>query len=71
MVNSLADTGAQSNLCVWKNFKDGGLGKNDLPSVLVTTQDANKISVNILGAFRAIVSGMSPKNEVISCTSII
>ena len=71
MVSALAYTGAQSNLWGQKNFQDAGFGKNDLLPVTITIRAANKIQVNILGAFRATVSGMSPKNEVVSCNSII
>ena len=71
MVSALADTGSQSNLWGWKNFQDAGFGKNDLLPVSITIRAANKIPVNILGAFRATFSGTSPKNEVISCNGII
>ena len=39
--------------------------------VSVTIRAANKIPVNILGAFEATFSGMSPKKEVISCDWIV
>ena len=54
-----------------KNFQDAGFVKNDLLPVPITIRAANKISINILGDFRATVSGMSPKNEVVSCNSVI
>ena len=71
MVSALADTGALSNLQGWKNFQDAGFGKNDLLPVSITIRAANNIPKNVLGAFRATLSGMSPKNEVFSCNSII
>ena len=71
MINALADTGAQSNLWEWKSFQDNGFDKNDLLPVAITIRTANKIQINILGAFRATVSGISPRNEVVSCSSII
>ena len=54
-----------------KNFQDAGFGKNDLISVSITIRSANKILINILGALKATVSGMSPKYKVVSCNSII
>ena len=73
MVSVLADTGTltQSNLRRWKNFQDAGFGKNDLLFVSITIRAANKIPISILGTFKATVSEMSPKNEVVSCNSII
>ena len=71
MLSALADTGAQSNLWGWKNFQDAGFGKNDLFPVPITIWTANKIPIIILGAFRATVSRISPRNEVVSCNSII
>ena len=37
----------------------------------VDIRAANKIPVNILGAFKATFSGMSPKNDVVSCNGTI
>ena len=71
LVSALADTSAQWNLWGWKNFQDAGFGKNDLIPVSVTIQAANKILVYILGALKATVSRMTPKNEIVSCNSII
>ena len=71
MGSSLADTGAHSDLWGWKNFQDADFGKNDLLPVSITIRAANKIPVNILGAFRATFSGMSPKNKVISYNGVI
>ena len=71
MISALADTGAQSNLWGWKNLQDAGFSKNDLLPVSITIWAAKKIPINILGAFRATVSGVSPKNEVVSCNRII
>ena len=39
--------------------------------VSITIQAANKIPVNILGAFKAIFSGMSPKKEVIRYDGVV
>ena len=71
MVSASANTGAQSNFWGWKNFQDAGFGKNDLLPVSITIWAFNEIPINILGAFRDTVSGMSSKNEVVSCNSII
>ena len=71
MVSALDDTGAQSNRSGQKNFQYAGFGKNDLLPVSITIRTANKIPVNILGAFRAAFSGWFPKNELISCNGII
>ena len=58
------------NLRRAKTFEHAGFCKNDLLPVSIRVQATNKISVNILGAFRATVSGMCSNNEVISCNSI-
>ena len=71
IVRALADTGAQSNLWGWKHFQDAGFGKNDLLLVSITVQAANKIPIKIVVAFRATVSEMYPKNEVVNCNSVI
>ena len=52
-------------------FLDAGFGKNNLLPVSVLIWDANNIPVKTFDVFIATVSGMSPKNEVISCNSII
>ena len=65
-ISALADTDAQSNPLGWKNFPDAGIDKNDLLPVSVTIRTANKVPVNILGYFRATVSGLSLKNKVIN-----
>ena len=70
-VSALADTGAQSNLWGWKNFQEAGFCKKDLMPVSITIRAANKIPINILGAFKATFSGMSPKKEVIRCDGIV
>ena len=73
MVSELGDTGARSNGKIFgqKTFQDAGFDKNELLPVSITIQNANKIPVNILGAFRATVNRMSLKNEVISYNIII
>ena len=71
VVSALTGTGAQSNLWGWKDFQDAGFGKNALIPVSITICAANKTPVNILGAFKATISGISPKNKVISCNGII
>ena len=40
-------------------------------SVFITIRAANEIPINILGAFKATFSGMSPKKEVIRCDGIV
>ena len=66
MGSSLADNCAHSNLWGWKNFQVAGFLRM-ISSCINHNSAANKITVNILGAFRATFSGMSPKNKVISC----
>ena len=39
--------------------------------VSITIRAVNKIPINILGAFKANFSGMSPKEEVIRCDGIV
>ena len=71
MVSALADTGEQSSLWGWKSFQDAGFSMNDLIAVSSTIRTAKKIPIKILGAFRATVSGISPRNGVISCIGFI
>ena len=44
---------------------------NDLIAVSSTIRTAKKIPIKILSAFRATVSGISPRNEVVSFIGII
>ena len=69
-VSALTDTCAQANLWGWKSFQGTGFCKKDLMPVSITIRAAIKIPVNILGAFKATFSGMSPKKEVIRCDGI-
>ena len=69
-VSALADTGAQSNLWGWKDFQETGFCKKDLMPVSITIPAANKIPINILGAFTATFSGMSPKKRLSDVTEL-
>ena len=53
MGSALADTGAQSNLWGWKNFKYAGYGENDLLPVLITIRAANNILMNYFKRFQS------------------
>ena len=70
-ISGVADTGAQSNLWGLEGFEKAGFRQSDLLKVNVTIRAANKHPVNILGAFNATFSGMSPDNEVVSGTGIV
>ena len=54
-----------------EKLQDAGFGKNDRLPVSITIRTANKILINILGAFKATVNVISPRKEVIICNSII
>ena len=64
-VEGIADTGAQSNLWGWNGFKSAGFGQEDLRPVKVRIRAANQHPINILGAFEATFSGVSPDGKTI------
>ena len=70
-ISGIADTGAQSNLWGWEDFRKAGFRREDLQKVNVKIRAANKNRVNILGAFVANFSGMSPSNEIVRGTGIV
>ena len=70
-VDGIADTGAQTNLWGWDDFVKAGFDRKDLRSVCVKICAANKNPINVLGAFMAVFSGMSPNNELITCEDVV
>ena len=70
-VDGIADTGAQSNLWGWDDFVNAGFNKKDLQSVHIKIRAANKHPINVIGAFKAVFSGMSPDNKLISCEDVV
>ena len=68
---AIADTGAQSNLWGFNDFKSKGFSKNDLQPVNLRISAANNHSLNIIGGFNARFTGSSPKGHNISCCATI
>ena len=70
-IEGIADTGAQSNLWGWDDFRKAGFKRQDLQTVRITIRAANKHPINILGAVKATFSGVSPEGITIKCNDIV
>ena len=70
-VNCIADSGAQSNLWGFDEFKRSGFSARDLEPVRLTISAANNHPLKIIGAFRAELKGTSPDGRLVSCRALI
>ena len=66
-VNGIADSGAQSNLWGFEDFKKSGLSLNILKPVTLKFRGVDKSQIQIIGGFNTICSGYSPNGDIIYC----
>ena len=70
IVNGLADTGAESNLWSWREFRKAGFRKEDLIHMPIRISGADGHPFNIIGAFKATFSGTSETDRHIQCDMV-
>ena len=70
-IKGVADSGAMSNLWGLHQYLASGFSKADLKSVSMDVRAANRNSINIVGAFEAVIQGYSPIGETISSSCLV
>ena len=70
-LSAIADTGAQSNLWSYNDFKAKGFTDKDLEPVTCRISAANNQCLNILGAFNAKFEGVAPDSTSIECSAVV
>ena len=70
-VDGLADSGAQSDVWGLDEYRKAGYLQEDLCTVSLTLNAANKSSIRIDGAFFTTISGKTADGSTISCKSMV
>ena len=70
-VPCIADSGAQSNLWGFVDFKRRGFCAQDLSPVTISISAVNNHSLKIIGAFHAEFEGKSPSGVRVTCRDIV
>lgn len=70
-VTGIADTGAQSNIWGFKDFKAAGFETSDLQDASINICAANKEPIPIEGGLAANLQGITPDGQAVKCESMI
>ena len=70
-VNSIADTGAQSNMWGYRNYIDAGFLVSDLQPTSSQFCVADLSPLDVIGVFKAVFQGHAADGRVVSCRSLV